>query len=569
MASVLICCLQSCKDVHQPGRLRFQYIVNHSKHTTMKVYYLLLAFIGAALSSYSQQAFPIYDSVHGNNISVCPTLHGELWRMLKREHEVCMYKPEGYAPIGRSANMWLSGYDEQGLLHVAAKLYSFGDEGNDYWPGALQGADSIDYNTSAKWAKLWRITRADVQDYLALGVHTVANTPTTILDWPGRGNSYATDAAGQPLLISSDMAPFKDLNGNGRYEPLLGEYPEFNGDEAVWLVYNDNGPVHSSTNGRPLGVQIRLMVYGYKRGTLIDNVVYYSYTIDNKSTNNYNNCSVALCDLADVFGGSSGARYGAVLDSAKRMEIVYNKVARSYASYDSFTRGMTFIEMPGDGAEGLKPIESFLYFNSDVSIMGIPQNDVEVNRYMNGRMRNGDSILINGVQTKIISTVSEGGVTIAEACMDKQFSPSAFFVTTGSKFDFKAGGTTNVTIALLVAAKGGVCGRIDDAHIRAVCDTAWAVYKRPTEMANDSMSSVAFDWSVFPNPAQSQTTISIKGVLPSDAEWMLLTVDGKVLQRGLINRRITTIELGQLPVAPYALRLKVGGDFYTKLLMIN
>lgn len=53
-----------------------------------------------------------------------------------------------------------------------------------------------------------------------------------IREWPGNGNVT--------LGQSADLAPFIDLNSNGIYEPMDGEYPVIYGDECLLQIWHDH-----------------------------------------------------------------------------------------------------------------------------------------------------------------------------------------------------------------------------------------------------------------------------------------------------------------------------------------
>ncbi len=59
---------------------------------------------------------------------------------------------------------------------------------------------------------------------------SAANTPIPILEWPANGNPFAKGAGGVALVVNHDLAPFVDVNGDGKYNPLLGDYPAMKGD---------------------------------------------------------------------------------------------------------------------------------------------------------------------------------------------------------------------------------------------------------------------------------------------------------------------------------------------------
>ncbi len=219
----------------------------------------------------------------------------------------------------------------------------------DYWPGPLDASGSLSYTTSQNWAKIWKVNRSDIQYFQGLSTHTTANTPQAILTWPAKGNVNAQGNGGVSLTVTDDMAPFVDLNGNGIYEPLLGEYPDVKGDQALWWVFSDNGPAHTQTNGTPLGVEVHAMAYGYRRGTLIDNVIYYEYTIVNRSPNTYTDFRIAQWNMAQL-GGDYNFFSGS-----------YNAELVNYIGFDSTWRmGITYSAINDDGESGGgHPIGSF------------------------------------------------------------------------------------------------------------------------------------------------------------------------------------------------------------------
>ena len=194
------------------------------------------------------------------------------------------------------------------------------------------------------------------------------------------------------------MAPFVDLNANGIYEPLLGEYPDFNGDEAIWWVFSDNGPTHTETGGRPLGIEVHVISYGYKRNTLIDNVVYYDYTIINRSANNYHN--FRFTQWADMDLGYYNDDFIG-FDTVHRMGIIYNGAVNDGAGVSTSNKygtqipiaGVTMISFPGDSGSSIVPAGSFTYYvNSSSSIIGNPTVDTQYNNYMRAKVRNGEHL---------------------------------------------------------------------------------------------------------------------------------------------------------------------------------
>jgi hypothetical protein len=264
---------------------------SYMKHLSALFFLIVLHFANAN----AQAAFETTDSVDINNIHSWILVHGDMWQNLHPNplafdswHQSgCNLYGIPYYNLTFAGALWMSGYDNSGNLHISSQTYR--QDGNDYWPGPLDSYDTLTYATSQKWNKIWKVNGTDVTDFLSLPVHTTVNTPSSILTWPARGNIYAQGNSGAPLTITDDMAPFVDLNSNSIYEPLLGEYPDFTGEQALWWVFSDNGPSRTDSGGHPLGIEVHAMAHAYKRGTLIDNVIYYDYTVINKSLIDYHN----------------------------------------------------------------------------------------------------------------------------------------------------------------------------------------------------------------------------------------------------------------------------------------
>lgn len=75
---------------------------------------------------------------------------------------------------------------------------------------------------------------------------------------------YSTDWNEWPAQYG---APFYDLNGNGIYEPSLGEEPGLqNADMVIWFVCNDldSTLTHDLYGSDPIGLELQLTMWGYK-----------------------------------------------------------------------------------------------------------------------------------------------------------------------------------------------------------------------------------------------------------------------------------------------------------------
>lgn len=469
----------------------------------------ILFFIATLFAGYAsaQTPFLTTDSIDANRINAAVLVHGDMWWNPSTGSAKCFFPNGSKKAFNFAGSLWMSAYDAAGGLHVAAQTYR--QDGNDYWPGPLDASGTLDYATSGNWAKIWKVRRSDLETHQATTLRDTINTPQTILTWPGKGNVYARGRAGAVLDIAEDMAPFIDLNGDGIYQPLNGEYPDIKSSEqALWWCFSDNGPTHAESDGAPLKVQVNAMSYAYRRNTLIDQVVYYDYTIVNKSANDYHDMRIALWDDADL-GYYMDDMIG--FDSTWRMGILYNgtdddggAAGHPENSYGTNPPAMavTYVALPGDVGGHYEPIGSFNFYNNDPSIRGNPVTDTQYNYYMRSRIRNGAHMQHGGVDVNYAypddPTVPGGmhGCATGDNPGDKRF------ILSSNDFTLNAGSRTRVVMALIVDTAVGGCGAIQTngfAPLRELADTAWGNFRNSVSVR--PVSAAASNIKAYPNPA--------------------------------------------------------------------
>ncbi len=487
------------------------------------IIFLALASFLSHSDATAQLPFPTMDSLNVNNINASVLVHGDMWWNPTLQQAHCFFPKNAPTCIQFASSLWMSGYDGSGQLHIAAQTYR--QTGNDYWPGPLDASDTLSYTTSRKWAKIWKVLQTDIQSFISLPTHDSASTPQSILTWPGKGNTYAIGNFNLPLTITTDMAPFNDLNGNGIYEPLLGEYPMIKGDMALWWVFSDNGPAHTETKGKPLGLEIHAMAYGYKRGTLIDNVIYYDYYITNKSANTYHNFRFGQFDDVDL-GYSFDDYIG--FDSSHRMGICYNAtpddgVGAGHPLNSFSTRipmvGLTMIMLPGDTKTTRVPVGTFDYYENDNSVIGNPTTDTQYNYYLRSALRNG-APFTNDFAGRGVPSVAHGTGPVVKyvypgdpsdttqwsECNSGNLPGDRRFIITSPDFTFPAGSIQHVAMALVTTNPDtlNACPGASFDSIKIVADTAWGNYVNVTEVKTITPAPAI---NIYPNPAHNQVII--------------------------------------------------------------
>ncbi len=190
-------------------------------------------------------------------------------------------------------SFWMGGLDGQDSLHLFAE--TFHDSGYDTWPGPLSTIDaSTDEQTVSAWNRTFKITRQEVLEFLAGYQYPDYTIPQHILDWPAHGDT----TKGQAWLL----APFIDVDGDGVYNPEHGDYPDFPGDMAQFVIFNDSYGEHAESGGAPFGVETHVLVYAYdaSEDTVMNNTLFFNYKVFNRSQNDYHENYIGLWNDWDL-----------------------------------------------------------------------------------------------------------------------------------------------------------------------------------------------------------------------------------------------------------------------------
>ncbi len=238
-----------------------------------------------------------------NNVRTRINTGGDMWW----DFESAQYEiPKGSGKMSMfAASLWIGGIDVNDQLKLAALRYR--QIGNDYWPGPLtiDGTASIAPEVCAQYDRIFPMTRAEVDEFLAWWEDKEAYPdyviPKSILEWPAHGDV----SLGQNFYL----APFFDRDGDGTYDPNAGDFPYYDlagelcrskvpgadgtgiladqvikGDQTLWWVFNDKGNIHTETGGDAIGIEIRAQAFAFATNDEINNMTFYSYEIINRST---------------------------------------------------------------------------------------------------------------------------------------------------------------------------------------------------------------------------------------------------------------------------------------------
>jgi hypothetical protein len=199
-----------------------------------------------------------------------------------------------------NSTLWIGGFSPDDSLHLAAERYrqgpNIGYVGDyyDYFVGPVMNAGAYSLTQDTLWNYTWNLKKTEI-DYHRAHFSEQGYVPIhDILTWPGNGNT----SLGQAAML----APFHDLNANGLYEPLLGDYPVIRGDQATYCIFNDDRGNHTETLGKKMKAEIHCMGYAFDMpgDTAFKNTIFVNYKIYNRSASTYHDTYLGVFTDIDL-----------------------------------------------------------------------------------------------------------------------------------------------------------------------------------------------------------------------------------------------------------------------------
>lgn len=544
---------------------------------TLTALTIILALNGQALA---QTPFGAKDYVDINNIKAAVLLHGDMnWDPAAQQSD-CEFPKGSGIHLSNATSVWMGGFDDQNQLHVSAQTYR--QTGNDFWPGPLDVNGNLDMATSTKWARIWKVNFIEIGNHVNNTNRAVNNTPKDILEWPAKGNPHAKGNGGAALSITTDMAPFVDVNSDGSYNALDGDYPKIKGDQMLWWVFSDNGPTHDNTTSMPLHLETHACAYAYARGGGIDNIVFYEMDIQNKSAWNYSGFRLAIS--ADMDLGYPDDDYIG-FDSARRLGYVYNGLIADgtgqVPAYGNLVpvAGYTLLKMPGDAGTNYAPAGSFMTFNNDGSVRGNPQIPEEFYYYMTARFRDGqhlnDDFAGKGVNSSgrgpgplsnYIFTGDPADTNTWSECNCSNYYGDRRFVLSTNDITINQNTGVSIAFALVTTDRGAgnTCPGLMLTGIKDITDTAWKYFNNPPASrlsVHDIDSRSALQ--LHPNPADDILYIDWpQGTQSGEASLDVFDVTGRkmnVVHTAKSDK--IKVDVSSLPPGVYSVRVGNGAQY--------
>jgi len=245
-----------------------------------------------------------------------------------------------------SGSLWMGGKDNNGQLKLAALC--FRQNGNDFWAGPLQvpqipnsdvdddpnvpwtattvsdyGQGGTFLEECTQWDKFFPMSKALVIRYTTWWEACSGNSPfadaticaeinaeadgtptnadiAAINNWPAHGDTGVEIGASNQAHY---LAPYYNYDGAGDYDPDSGDTPWYDdilgrddiecgvdrrislfGDNTVWWVFNDQGNIHTSSQGEPIGMEIRAQAFTFSTADAVNRMTFYNYELINRGS---------------------------------------------------------------------------------------------------------------------------------------------------------------------------------------------------------------------------------------------------------------------------------------------
>lgn len=476
-----------------------------------------------------------------------------------------------------AGSLWIGGLHNN-QLHLATQTYRQG--GSDFYSGPI-ASGNIGKNVDSSFLKVWKINRWDIENFKKnFADGNVTNGTYKVLPdfitWPAKGDTLRGQL--------KNMAPFTDVNGDGNYNPMQGDYPKIKGDQMLFWIFNDSSNAHAQSGGARLGVEIHGSAYAFicdqfaspHPDEALNHTTFYHYRIINRSNRNYDSLKTAFwidSDLGnyvdDLLGSNPQESYGYVYNA--------NPIDAGVTGYGIAPPALAVV-MLNNGAN--EKADGFLHYDNDMGPYGFPSATSDFWNYMNSRWKDGTPVTY-GASGK---NGTDPAKFMYPGSLDPQGRPNWFDPINGDKQyilyskpgSLPAKQEMEVNMAIVysrlmdtIGWPQNILGKLD-ADVKKV--KGWyAAQQYPSCLklnlsapANEiPANSYGLALQIIPNPAHS---FVILNNVQSSSNYAVFDISGKKILSGKYEAG-NQIDITSLPVGMYIIQLQnTTGTIFGKML---
>ncbi|MEM6263519.1 MAG: T9SS type A sorting domain-containing protein [Bacteroidota bacterium] len=467
-----------------------------------------------------------------------------------------------------ASNLWFGGLDEAGQLRNAAQTYRI--KGTDYGPGPGNVAPfPIDSVFFERFNQVFTLTSAEIANHRANFAQPGYTMPPDLANWPAHGDTSNGESA--------FLAPYVDVNNDGWYTPMMGDYPRILGDQASYTIYFNHFALPTETGNTDITrCEIHTMTYAYDRPASdpLSQVVFVQQWIKNRGNLLFEDFLVS--QWVDFhLGNPSDDYYGC--DTTRNLFFAYNAdnfddTTGSFIGYGTAPPAMGVVFLNQE-------LGTFMTIGGDSSVTGFPENAVNYYNYQRGFWIDGNPITLGGngyagLQRTAHQFSGDPTDTAQWSMLSANLAPGGrSSLGSSRKFRFDGGESICLSMAF-VFARGTdhlhsveiLKQRVDAVQVfyestGSVCEFTGV----PTQLSAEELLG---ELSIYPNPAAEWLRVSFS--TKESGEVILLEVTGRqVLTKPFLNSKEIQISVSDLPVGMYVVQVNTLKGGHSKKVMIQ
>jgi len=493
-----------------------------------------------------------FDTLNSNNAEVYLTSDGQIFDNSTAYAAYGMQADNGSKGIF-GTHLWFAGLDDNDSLHACITKYS----ASDLKSGPIATDYSNTYFTNRYVNKIWKVSDAEIINHLSNFQSNNYVVPNNIAEWPAHGEPLNGEA--------QNLAPFVDYNNNGIYDPENGDYPSIRGQEAVYLIFNDD----NSTNSIKLGLEYHVMLYQIASNDAINNTTFINVTVFNRSNTTYHDFRIAQMTDFDI-GGYTDDYIGC--DSTRDLIFGYNGGLLDQSSSGSISFGAN---PPAFGVKQLNQPMGVCFNNVDY-----PANYNDYSDYWNKmHAKWSDTIHLeyggNGYGSGIFTNYALSGNPYtqtgwSEVSVNNASGDRRMLMSTGGAI-FPAGSSLCIDYAYIYSRSGGdnlanvnTLYNVADSIQQFYDNQNFVCYGGNNITLNTQKLNDAKELTIYPNPNIGTFNINFDGAY----NLKIYAINGSLIKskNSLFNTSHIDIDL---PKGMYIVQIEQNGNLYYKKMVIE
>ncbi|WP_306640531.1 T9SS type A sorting domain-containing protein [Sanyastnella coralliicola] len=454
-----------------------------------------------------------------------------------------------------SSALWYGGIAEE-ETYVGASIYLELSDSSDVRVSYGPKSDSYDRDYLWRYFGVWLLSKEEIEYHQNHYQDEGYFPSNSILTYPGNGRIEFNE--------STHLLPFEDVDGDGWYEPMDGDYPLIRGDQSAFKISNDERYVEAGQNA---GVEVITEFYSFDSPDPDLQLTTFAHMeLRNISDRNYSDFIVGVMSDIEIEYGPS--------------DYVGTSVEKSYYyGYNQQAEGDIVLAL-----ETRHPAQGVCFLNSDLrtamrfngnssAANGRPNTKEEFYGYLNGVWKNDQPIYYGGngfdegVNQDVTTTIMYPNFPWENEPGDwSEISagnnPSALQMLGAiAPFNFDAGSTLCLDVAYVSAFPeedelwseimnlDERVGVIRDWFDMQSFDCEWE--QNPLNVETDEIEFESFE--VYPNPTSGMLTIaSAEGV---NSAFTLFDLSGRLVLNGQLVNGQSVIDVSGLGDGVYVLTL--------------